>query len=317
MVKTCFVIMPFSDTKTCTKIEWTQIFHKVFKPAIIDANEEYIVKRAEIKRGAIIRDIVQDLKNSDLVLADLTDHNPNVFYELGVRHALNNRTILVAQRIEDIPSDLKAYSVIIYGRTPQDIKLFKKKMKILLKDIEENPNRADNPVSDYLDENNDGLTDKMSREDRIFNIEVHVGGCCIRKRKGSKEYEVLIGLRSPDRLLYPNYWAGGGGQVHSFETFEDAVIRQLKEEFGIMVEPITVIGTYHIKDKKHKKIIPGLKYVCKYRRTLSGQVKLSKEFIDYKWVTKDELYKYNMIPGSRGDFEEAISIFENRRYSGK
>ena len=44
-----------------------------------------------------------------MVLADLTDWNPNVFYELGVRHAMTNRTILVTQNLEEVENKRFVY----------------------------------------------------------------------------------------------------------------------------------------------------------------------------------------------------------------
>jgi hypothetical protein len=90
------------------------------------------------------------LNQADVVLADLTDMNPNVFYELGVRHTLKNRTILVSQSLDFIPSDLRQYGIIIYDTTPKGVVEYKKKINNLLKDIREDPDRSDNPVSDYL-----------------------------------------------------------------------------------------------------------------------------------------------------------------------
>jgi hypothetical protein len=65
------------------------------------------------------------LNQADVVLADLTDMNPNVFYELGVRHTLKNRTILVSQSWDDVPSDLRQYGVIIYNTTPKGVTEYK------------------------------------------------------------------------------------------------------------------------------------------------------------------------------------------------
>ena len=95
--------------------------------------------------------ILQDLNDSHLVLADLTDRNANVFYELGVRHALKDRTILIAQRKEDIPFDLQAYAYHIYDwKTPGGIQALAEKIKALLTEIDDSPERPDNPVSDFL-----------------------------------------------------------------------------------------------------------------------------------------------------------------------
>lgn len=148
--KLCFVIMPFSATKRCTTEEWTEIFENIHKPAINGSRLGYNCERSEIRTGAFIKDILMQLNQADVVLADLTDMNPNVFYELGVRHTLRTRTILVSQTMDDVPSDLKQYGVITYNTTPNGVTEYKKEISKILKDIRNNPDRQDNPVSDYL-----------------------------------------------------------------------------------------------------------------------------------------------------------------------
>jgi len=91
------------------------------------------------------------------VIADLTDKNPNVFYELGVRHTLANRTILIAQGEKHVPFDLRPYPVAFYSESPAKIAEFKKAIKGKLEDIERNPERSDNPVADFLKDKNVAL----------------------------------------------------------------------------------------------------------------------------------------------------------------
>ena len=102
---TVFVIMPFSGTRTASEEEWTETFEHIFRPAIESTG--FICRRAQVSTGSLITSIIDDLRTSRIVLADITDQNPNVFYELGVRHALSKRTIIISQRAEDIPSDLR------------------------------------------------------------------------------------------------------------------------------------------------------------------------------------------------------------------
>ena len=151
MPRDCFVIMPFSGTASCTEDEWTQIFEQVLKPAVESAGLDYICRRSVATRGNLVGAIVQDLNDSHVVIADLTDRNANVFYELGVRHAMKDRSILIAQKKEDIPFDLQAYAYHIYGwKTREDIRALTDKIRQLLTDIDTTPNRPDNPVSDFL-----------------------------------------------------------------------------------------------------------------------------------------------------------------------
>lgn len=153
MPRTCFVIMPFSATQSCTEEEWTWIFQNLFKPAIEGAGLGYECRRSQANRGNIVAKIIRDLNDSYVLLADLTDRNANVFYELGVRHALKNRSIILAQKREDLPFDLQAYASHVYDwKTEEARARFVEKIRQLLEEIDTNPERPDNPVSDFLGE---------------------------------------------------------------------------------------------------------------------------------------------------------------------
>jgi hypothetical protein len=92
----CFVIMPFSATDSCSEQEWTQVFDSLIKPAVENCGLGYRAFRSSATRGNIVGAIMESLRDAHVVIADLTDQNPNVFYELGVRHSLRDRTILIA-----------------------------------------------------------------------------------------------------------------------------------------------------------------------------------------------------------------------------
>jgi hypoxanthine phosphoribosyltransferase len=69
----------------------------------------------ELSPGAITHDIIRNIAKSDLVIVDITGGNPNVFYELGVRHTLSpSSTILMCQIGHEIPFDIGSYSCIKY-----------------------------------------------------------------------------------------------------------------------------------------------------------------------------------------------------------
>jgi CheY-like chemotaxis protein len=151
-VKNCFVIMPFSSTGSCTKDEWTEIFENLIKPAVEKSGFNYKCERANLNYGSIIEDILDKLNRSELVIADITDSNPNVLYELGVRHTIGGPTIVIAQSKVDIPMDLLPYSFIIYGwKTQKERYIFTKRIKEVIAYLEENPHKAVSPIQRYLD----------------------------------------------------------------------------------------------------------------------------------------------------------------------
>src|SRR6516225_8953336 len=160
--RTVFVIMPFSSTQTAREEDWTETFEYIFKPAIESAG--FLCRRAQVTTGSLIRSIIDDLRASRNVLADITDQNANVFYELGVRHALSKRTIIVSQRYEDIPSDLRGQWAIVYGREPKQVSIFRQKLKDLIADIQQNPDKSDSPVGEALERDNISLNSVVQKE---------------------------------------------------------------------------------------------------------------------------------------------------------
>lgn len=62
----------------------------------------------------IHRDIIESIFNSYAVVADLTDWNPNLFYELGVAHAIVNKTIMILQQGQKLPFDIHNYRCLSY-----------------------------------------------------------------------------------------------------------------------------------------------------------------------------------------------------------
>jgi hypothetical protein len=147
----CFVIMPFSTTDSCTEDKWTWIFEEILKPAVENAGLNYACRRSAATRGNVVAAIMEALRDAYVVVADLTDQNPNVFYELGVRHALKNRTILIAQDKKFIPFDLRPYAYHVYKwKTKQGRQRLATRLRELLADVDQSPDRSDNPVSDFL-----------------------------------------------------------------------------------------------------------------------------------------------------------------------
>lgn len=152
MHKVCFVVSPIGQEGTETYQKFRDAYDYVIKSAVKDAGYQLQILRAdEINRtGSFIKDILESLFSAFLVIADLTDQNPNVFYELGVRHALCPRTILIAQSVDDIPSDLREYRTIVYDTSAKGAAVFSERLKHFLQEIHSEPDRPDNPVLDRI-----------------------------------------------------------------------------------------------------------------------------------------------------------------------
>jgi len=113
--KICFVLMPFDK-------KFIRIYSSYLKPTLIE--HDWKCSRAdEIYEPIEIMDLIwEQILRADLVIADLTGRNPNVFYELGCAHALDKSTVLITQSINDVPFDLRQRQLIEYSTTTQGYK---------------------------------------------------------------------------------------------------------------------------------------------------------------------------------------------------
>jgi hypothetical protein len=145
--KHCFVIMPFSKTKgKHTAKYWDDFFFNFIKPAVEKLG--YTCKRSSAQPGNIMKAIVNDLVNSDVVLAVLTDYNANVMYELGTRHSLKHGTIMMLERGQKIPSDFADYGVIRYDDKIAGVPKFQEDLRQAIQKIESDG--PDSPVQDFV-----------------------------------------------------------------------------------------------------------------------------------------------------------------------
>lgn len=106
----CFVLMPFDK-------KFDDVYQLGIKEACGSAGSYCERVDEQIFHERILDRIYNQIAKADLIVADMTDRNPNVFYEVGYAHALAKPTILLTREAEDIPFDLKHFPHILYGES--------------------------------------------------------------------------------------------------------------------------------------------------------------------------------------------------------
>lgn len=112
-----FIVRPFG---TKIGIDFDRVEAELIRPAIEQAGFTGGTTGQFIQQGNIRADMFEQLLTADLVIADMSIHNANVFYELGIRHALREkRTFLIKSKAEpgadsDVPFDLKTDRYLSY-----------------------------------------------------------------------------------------------------------------------------------------------------------------------------------------------------------
>jgi len=116
-IRRAFVIMPFGEKKAPdgTAIDFDAVYKELFAPAIAAAGLQPHRADADRRGGSIHLDMFQDLLLAEFVVADLTLDNPNVWYEIGVRHALRaGGTVLTYALRDRLPFDIAGQRVQRY-----------------------------------------------------------------------------------------------------------------------------------------------------------------------------------------------------------
>ena len=107
--------MPFAEA-------FDAIYRKGIKVAADDVGAYAERVDEQVYEGSIVERIYNQISRADLLVADVTSRNPNVFYEIGYAHALNKLVIPLAQNMEDVPFDMKHRLHVLYDGTPQDVR---------------------------------------------------------------------------------------------------------------------------------------------------------------------------------------------------
>jgi hypothetical protein len=107
VTNTCFVVMPFHSL-------FETEYERVIRPAIEEAGLECVRGDEIYTEQAIVQDIWKSIRQSRVVVAELSGRNPNVMYEIGLAHAIGKPIVLITRNQEDVPFDLRALRYIYY-----------------------------------------------------------------------------------------------------------------------------------------------------------------------------------------------------------
>jgi plastocyanin len=151
MTKTCFIISSIGKEGSEVRAKADEKFDLIFKPVL--SKMDYQVTRADKigSPGSISREIVERVINSDLVIADVSDENPNVFYELAIRNAVKKSVIVFKGLNQSMPFDIYDKRAISIDRAePRVWESAKEQLEAQVKEAENKPELAsESIVFDY------------------------------------------------------------------------------------------------------------------------------------------------------------------------
>lgn len=149
---TCFYVTPIGSDDSEHRKHSDLFLGSIVEPALDQFDLNVIRADAIEKPGVITKQVIEYLLKSRLVVADLSFHNPNVFYELAIRHAARLPTVQIIRKQDRIPFDVNQNRTIqidttdIYSLVPQ-IETYKSQIATQVRRALEDADASDNPIT--------------------------------------------------------------------------------------------------------------------------------------------------------------------------
>jgi len=115
--KKCFIIMPFTSPGGYEEKHFSRVYDYIIVPACQKAGFEPVIAKDTAKTNLIALEILKYIVEYDMALCDISSRNPNVFYELGLRHAFNKKTVLLKDKRTEMPFDIASLRYTEYNES--------------------------------------------------------------------------------------------------------------------------------------------------------------------------------------------------------
>jgi DNA-binding CsgD family transcriptional regulator len=148
--KLCFVVGPIGSADSDERIHADWLLEEIIEPVFEEHFKDFRVERADrvANPGKIETQMITALLEAELVIADLTTLNPNAFYEIGIRHAIQKPIIHMHLTGTLLPFDVAPFRSIEFNRKrPSDIKAARADLRAYVDRTSEPEFEVDNPVT--------------------------------------------------------------------------------------------------------------------------------------------------------------------------
>ena len=152
---TCFYITPIGEEGSEQRQHADLFMGSIVEPAVNELGLKVVRSDTINSAGMISSQIIEHLFKSKLVVADLSFHNPNVFYELSLRHSLGKPVIHLIRSRDTIPFDIHSFRTIkiddssIYSFVPQ-IESYRATVSAQARQLLNDESPVDNPITSFL-----------------------------------------------------------------------------------------------------------------------------------------------------------------------
>jgi len=225
MIKNAFAIMPFNEIED-------EIYSGYIKKVFQQNNIK--IKRADenISSRNVIEELIQQIDEADIILADITKHSANVFYELAVAHALNKPTIMITRDVDNMPYDLMQMRSIPYSETPKGMTYLVNQIDVILKLFNLGRYEFSNPVVDSLVNSPFG---SVLRTNEVINLEssAKMLVCVITPdiQLGPSDFlDVMTANIKSKNIEYRYLISDLPGNIDEFKAFQDKMKLEVKRD---------------------------------------------------------------------------------------
>ena len=148
--KVCFVISPIGDEDSDTRKRSDLTYEYIIRPVVEEFGYDLIRADHINEPGIITSQIIDKIVESSLVIADLSDNNPNVFYELAIRHAIKKPYIQMVRHGQNIPFDITGLRTIFFEIDLESANNAKKELFNQVESIETGQFNTNNPITSAI-----------------------------------------------------------------------------------------------------------------------------------------------------------------------
>ena len=143
----CFIITPIGDDTDPIRRHIEGIIDAALRPALEDKYDLVVAHRIS-ETGSITKQIITEIYSAKLVVANLTNRNPNVMYELALRHSLGKPVIMIAEKGTPLPSDIVMERTIFYQNDARGVIELRENIAAAEKEIDYD--KTESPIYNVL-----------------------------------------------------------------------------------------------------------------------------------------------------------------------
>lgn len=146
----CFLISQIGDLKSDIRQRADDFLEYIVRRCPAIEEFKYRVKRADHlnEPGRITSQVMRAVLESDLVIADVTGENPNVYYELSLRHAIGKPLVICAEDGTSLPFDTREHRTVFYAMHSRRAETARDELAKQIRSIHENGFKPENPIAD-------------------------------------------------------------------------------------------------------------------------------------------------------------------------